>query len=259
MGSRFSGQRVIVTGAAQGIGEATAREFAAEGAKVAVLDVNVERAEQAVQEILEDGEVAASGGVAKAWACDVTDEAGVQRVFDEIVAEFGGVDVLVNNAGLTRDNLIFRMDVNDWHTVLTVNLTSAYYCSRAAQGHMVKAKHGRIVNLSSQSALGNAGQANYAAAKAGIQGLTATLAQELGRFGITVNAVAPGYIATSMTAATAQRVGSSFEEHQKTASARIPLGRVGSPDEVASVISFLASDAASYVTGQTLYVNGGMR
>ncbi len=259
MSSRFSGKRVVVTGAAQGIGEATAREFAAEGAMVAVLDLNVERAEQAVREIGQDPHVAASGGSARAWACDVTDEQGVQRVFDEVIEVFGGIDILVNNAGLTRDNLFFKMDVNDWNAVLTTNLTSAYYCSRAAQAHMVAGGHGRIVNLSSQSALGNAGQANYAAAKAGIQGLTATLAQELGRFGITVNAVAPGYIATSMTAATAQRSGSSFEEHQKSASSRIPLGRVGKPEEVASVIAFLASDAASYVTGQTLYVNGGRR
>jgi 3-oxoacyl-[acyl-carrier protein] reductase len=183
----------------------------------------------------------------------------VDRVFDEIRREFGQLDILVNNAGITRDNLFFKMDRPDWDSVLTTNLTSAYLCSRAAQRYMVPAKYGKIVSLSSRSALGNRGQANYAAAKAGIQGLTATLAIELGPFNITVNAVAPGYIATPMTAATAQRVGSSPVEHQEAAAARTPLGRVGQPEEVAAAVAFFASDDSSYISGQTLYINGGAR
>jgi 3-oxoacyl-[acyl-carrier protein] reductase len=154
---------------------------------------------------------------------------------------------------------LFKLDPIDWNLVIATNLTSAYLCSREAQKYMVKAKYGRIVSLSSRSALGNRGQANYAAAKAGVQGLTATLAIELGPFNITVNAVAPGYIATAMTAATAERGGATAEEHQRAAAERTPLRRVGEPEEVAAAIAFLASDDASYVSGQTLYINGGAR
>jgi 3-oxoacyl-[acyl-carrier protein] reductase len=183
----------------------------------------------------------------------------VATAVDEVVTSKGHLDVLVNNAGVTRDNLLFKMDEDDWTTVLQVNLTSVFLMCRAAQRHMVAAGYGRIVNLSSRSALGNRGQANYAAAKAGIQGLTATLAIELGPFNITVNAVAPGYVATPMTAATAERVGMSAEDHQSEVALRTPLRRVAQPEEIASVIAFLASDDASYVSGQTLYVNGGAR
>ncbi|MFM9429149.1 3-oxoacyl-ACP reductase FabG [Arthrobacter sp. MP_2.3] len=257
--SNFTNRVAAVTGGAQGIGAATALKLATGGATVVVLDLNGDGAKDTAQRISNHPQVLASGGKAVAAACDVTDEAAVNLVFDDIYREFGRLDILVNNAGITRDNLFFKMDRPDWDSVLTTNLTSAYLCSRAAQRYMVPAKYGKIVSLSSRSALGNRGQANYAAAKAGIQGLTATLAIELGPFNITVNAVAPGYIATSMTAATAERVGSSPAEHQEAVAARTPLGRVGQPEEVAAAVTFFASDDSSYISGQTLYINGGAR
>jgi 3-oxoacyl-[acyl-carrier protein] reductase len=252
-GSRFAGRVAIVTGAAQGIGAATARRLATEGAIVAVLDSNAEGASATADAIV------ASGGDAFGLGCDVASAESVATSVDEVVTRCGHLDVLINNAGVTRDNLLFKMEEDDWNAVLQVNLTSVFLMCKAAQKHMVAAKYGRIVNLSSRSALGNRGQANYSAAKAGIQGLTATLAIELGPFNVTVNAVAPGYVATPMTAATAERVGMSAEDHQREVASRIPLRRVGQPEEIASVIAFLASDDASYVSGQTLYVNGGAR
>ena len=257
--STFTNRVAVVTGGAQGIGAATALKLASGGATVAVLDLNEEGAKDTAQRISRHPQVLSAGGRAVAAGCDVTDEATVERVFADLHREFGRLDILVNNAGITRDNLFFKMERPDWDSVLTTNLTSAYLCSRAAQRYMVPARSGRIVSLSSRSALGNRGQANYAAAKAGIQGLTATLAIELGAFNITVNAVAPGYIATSMTAATAERVGSSPADHQAAVAARTPLGRVGQPEEVAAAVAFFASDEASYVSGQTLYINGGAR
>ncbi|MGW4648364.1 3-oxoacyl-ACP reductase FabG [Kitasatospora sp. NPDC004289] len=251
--SRFAGKIAVVTGAAQGIGAATALRLAEEGATVAVLDLTAERAQGTVDAIT------AKGGTARAYGCDVADYDAVERVFATVVEELGALHILVNNAGITRDNLFFKMPKSDWDAVLTVNLTSAYNCSHVAQSYMCRQKYGKIVSLSSRSALGNRGQANYAAAKAGIQGLTATLAIELGPFNVNVNAVAPGYIATSMTAATAERVGATAEEHQALAAERTPLRRVGLPEEVASVVAFLASEDAAYVSGQTLYVNGGAR
>ena len=250
---RFDGRVAIVSGGAQGIGAATARRLAAEGAVVAVLDRNAAGAADTAAGI------AADGGEAFGLGCDVSSADSVTAAVEDVTGRHGRIDVLVNNAGVTRDNLLFKMDEQDWTTVLQVNLTSVFLMCRAAQKHMVAAKYGRIVNLSSRSALGNRGQANYAAAKAGIQGLTATLAIELGPFNITANAVAPGYVATPMTAATAERVGVSAEEHQHEVAARTPLRRVAQPEEIASVIAFLASDDASYVSGQTLYVNGGAR
>ncbi|MEU9705575.1 3-oxoacyl-ACP reductase FabG [Streptomyces sp. NPDC047981] len=251
--NRFTGKVAIVTGAAQGIGAATARRLAAEGAAVAVLDLTAEGGQAVAEQIRQEG------GTARAYACDVTDGETVNAVFGQVDEELGGLHILVNNAGITRDNLFFKMAKADWDSVLDANLTSAFHCAQAAQTYMTRQRYGKIVSLSSRSALGNRGQANYAAAKAGIQGLTATLAIELGPYDINVNAVAPGYVATAMTAATAERTGHAPEEHQKLAAERTPLRRVARPEEIAAVVVFLASDDASYVSGQTLYVNGGAR
>lgn len=253
MSSRFAGRVAIVTGGAQGIGAATVRRLAGEGATVAVVDLSEERSEELAKEIT------AGGGNAAGYGCDVTDEAAVHAMVERVVADHGRLDILINNAGITRDDLLYKMSAADWHAVLNTNLTSMFYCCQAAQKHMVAGKYGKIVNLSSRSALGNRGQVNYAAAKAGVQGLTATLSIELGPFNICVNAVAPGYVATAMTAATAERVGSTAQAHQDWAAEHTPLRRVAQPAEIASVVAFLASDDASFVTGQTLYVNGGAR
>ena len=250
---RFEGRVAIVTGAGQGIGASTAHRLATEGATVAVLERSGETGDATVEAIR------VAGGRALAVTCDVSSRAGVEQAVATVVAQLGRIDVLVNNAGVTRDNLLFKLSDEDWDTVIGVNLTSVFLMCRAVQKQMVAARYGRIVSLSSRSALGNRGQANYAAAKAGIQGLTATLAIELGPFNITVNAVAPGYVATPMTAATAERAGRSPEEHQQEVAERTPLRRVAQPGEIASVVAFLASDDASYVSGQTLYVNGGAR
>jgi 3-oxoacyl-[acyl-carrier protein] reductase len=188
---------------------------------------------------------------------DVSDADQVQAAVEQIVAELGPVAALVNNAGVIRDNMLFKMTIDDWDTVLGVHLRGAFLMSRACQKYMVDQRWGRIVNLSSSSALGNRGQVNYSAAKAGMQGFTKTLAIELGQFGITANAVAPGFIATDMTAATAARIGIGFEDFQKAAAQNIPVRRVGQPEDVANVISFLASDGASFVSGQVIYVAGG--
>src|ERR1700723_3098041 len=202
-------------------------------------------------------EIADAGGRAVAVGADVSQrdqvEAGVERVANEL----GGPTVLVNNAGVIRDNLLFKMTDDDWDTVLGVHLRGAFLMTRAVQKHMVDQQYGRIVNLSSSSALGNRGQANYSAAKAGMQGFTKTLAIELGPFGITANAVAPGFIVTDMTASTAARVGMGFEDFQAAAAGQIPVRRVGQPDDVANTISFLASDGAGFVSGQVIYVAGG--
>ena len=251
--SRFIGKFAVVTGAARGIGAAIARRLAAEGAEVACVDLTADRCGSIVDEIT------VTGGKAVAFGCDVSDGAQVEALVPGVVAEFGRIDVLVNNAGLTRDNLLFRMSEDDWDKVVDVNLKSVFLMSRAVQKHMVEQRSGAIVNLSSRSALGHRGQANYSAAKAGIQGLTATMAIELGPFGVRVNAVAPGYVATPMTEATAVRLGATPEEHQAAVAQGVPLRRVGHPTEIASVVAFFASDDASYVTGQTLYVNGGPR
>jgi 3-oxoacyl-[acyl-carrier protein] reductase len=245
-------QRVaIVTGAARGIGAATARRLAADGMAVAVLDLDEAACAVTVKEIAD------AGGRALAVGADVSKTDQVTIAVDRVATELGGPTVLVNNAGVIRDNLMFKMTDDDWDTVLGVHLRGAFLMSRAAQKYMVDQKYGRIVNLSSSSALGNRGQVNYSAAKAGMQGFTKTLAIELGPFGITANAVAPGFIVTDMTAATAARVGMPFEDFQRAAAEQIPVRRVGQPADVANTISFLVSEAAGFVSGQVIYVAGG--
>ncbi len=248
---RLDGKVAIVTGAARGIGAATAKRLAEEGARVTVADLDAAGAEKTAAEIGTGGKEAAGVPV------DVSDPTQVQNMVDRTLARFGRLDILVNNAGILRDNLLFKMSDDDWDRVLAVHLRGAFLCARAAQKPMVEQKFGRIISVSSTSALGNRGQVNYSAAKAGLQGLTRTLAIELGQFGITANAVAPGFIDTDMTRATAARLGLTPEQMRDALKDRIPLRRVGQPSEVASVIAFLASDDASYVNGQVIYVAGG--
>ena len=241
----------IVTGSARGIGAATARRLAEDGMAVAVLDLDEAACAGTVKEIAD------AGGRALAVGADVSKADQVAAAVDRVAAELGGPTVLVNNAGVIRDNLLFKMTDNDWDTVLGVHLRGAFLMSRAVQKYMVEQRWGRIVNLSSSSALGNRGQVNYSAAKAGMQGFTKTLAIELGQFGVTANAVAPGFIATDMTASTAARVGMSFEDFQTAAAAQIPVRRVGQAADVAHTISFLVSEGAGFVSGQVIYVAGG--
>ncbi|MEV0541057.1 3-oxoacyl-ACP reductase FabG [Nocardia salmonicida] len=241
----------IVTGAARGIGAAVARRLAADGFAVAVIDLD-EAAGKPVVDRIE-----AAGGRAIAIGADVADEAAVDAAVERVTAELGAPTVLVNNAGVLRDNLIFKMTADDWDIVMNVHLRGSFLMTRAVQKHMTKAGFGRIVNLSSTSALGNRGQANYAAAKAGLQGFTKTLAFELGKFGVTANAIAPGFIETEMTAATAARVGVPFEDFKAGAAAEIPVARTGVPDDIAHAVSFFVSEGAGFVSGQVLYVAGG--
>ncbi|GAB3126366.1 3-oxoacyl-ACP reductase FabG [Tsukamurella serpentis] len=243
----------IVTGAARGIGAAVAARLAADGAAVAVLDLD-EAACRAVAD-----RITADGGTAIGVGADVTDEQQVTDAVARVAAELAPPTVLVNNAGIIRDDLLFKMTAGDWDAVMNVHLRGAFLMSRAVQAHQTKAGWGRIINLSSTSALGNRGQANYSAAKAGMQGLTKTLALELGRFGVTANAVAPGFIATDMTRATAERMGVSFEEFTAAVAEETPVGRVGRPADIANAVSFFAGEAAGFVSGQVLYVAGGPR
>ena len=249
--SRYAGRVAVVTGSARGIGAATAQRFAAEGASVAILDLDQDAA----------AATAAGLGAEKAvgLACDVSKADSVEAAVSRVVEELGKVDILVNNAGVTRDNLLFKMTEDDWDLVMNVHLRGSFLMSREVQKHMVAAKYGKILNLSSVSALGNRGQANYSAAKMGLQGFTRTLALELGPFGINVNAIAPGFIVTDMTDDTARRVGVEPEEYRKGAAAVTPVRRVGYPEDIAATAAFLCSDEASYITGQTLYVDGGAK
>ena len=249
---RFDGRVAIVTGAARGIGFATAQRFAEEGAKVAILDLDEGQAAEAATKL-----GSADSGGHLGVGCNVGDSASVEAAVTRVVEELGGLHILVNNAGVTRDNLLFKMSDDDWDTVMNVHLRGAFLMSRAAQKVFVAQKYGKIVNLSSVSALGNRGQANYAAAKMGIQGFTRTLGIELGPYGINANAIAPGFIATEMTDATAARVGMSVEDFRAAAADGNPVKRVGTPADIAAVAAFFCSDEASYVTGQVLYVDGG--
>jgi 3-oxoacyl-[acyl-carrier protein] reductase len=250
---RLEGRVAIVTGAGRGIGAATAKRLAIDGARVGVFDIQEEYTRETVEAIRQ------AGGESIGVGCDVSVGEEVENAVGTVVSQFGKLDILVNNAGLLRDNLLFKMTEEDWDTVMNVHLKGSFLCSREAQKYMVKQKYGKIVNTSSTSALGNRGQANYSAAKAGLQGFTKTLAIELGPFNINVNAVAPGFIETDMTKATAERVGIDFEENKRLACAQIPLRRVGAPEDVANVVAFLVSDDASYVSGQVIYINGGGR
>ena len=243
----------IVTGAARGIGAATAQRLAQDGFAVAVLDLKADDCADTVAAI------EAAGGKALAVGADVSDAEQVQAAVDRIAAELGPPVVLVNNAGVTRDNLLFKMSDADWDVVMNVHLRGSFLMTRAAQKHMIEATWGRIVNLSSVSALGNRGQANYATAKAGLQGFTKTLAIELGKFGVTANAIAPGFIVTDMTKATAERIGEEWEPYVAKRAAAIPVARAGQPEDIAHTVSFFVSEGAGFISGQVIYAAGGPR
>ncbi len=243
----------IVTGAARGIGAAIARRLAADGMAVGVVDLDEQGSARTAKEIIEDG------GRAIPIGADVADEKAAGTAVQQTVAELGPVTVLINSAGIIRDNLIFKMSAGDWDSVMDVHLRGAFLMSRAAQTHMTQAKWGRIVNISSTSALGNRGQANYAAAKAGLIGFTKTLALELGKFGVTANAIAPGFIETDMTQATATRQGIDYDDWKIAVARDIPIGRIGQPEDIAAVASFLCREEAGYVSGQVIFVNGGAK
>ncbi|SFR28778.1 3-oxoacyl-[acyl-carrier protein] reductase [Lentzea waywayandensis] len=241
----------IVTGAARGIGAAVAQRLAADGLAVALLDLD----EQGVLDGAD--KIVASGGRAIGLKVDVADEEQVNAAVAKVAEELGAPTVLINNAGVLRDNLLFKMTSADWDTVMNVHLRGAFLMSKAVQAFQTKEGFGRVVNLSSTSALGNRGQANYSAAKAGLQGFTKTLAIELGKFGVTVNAIAPGFIATEMTKATAERMKIPFEDFLTGAAQAIPVARVGQPEDIAHTASFLVSEGAGFVSGQVIYVAGG--
>ena len=242
----FKDKVVLVTGGGRGIGAATAERFARDGAKVVISDMDLDEAQLVARPIQ-----------GLAIACDVTDREQVNGMVARTVGELGRLDVLVCSAGIIRDNLLFKMTDEDWDAVIDTHLKGSFLCARAAQRPMVDQKYGKMVFLSSTSALGNRGQANYSAAKAGLQGMARTLAIELGPFNINVNTVAPGFVETRKTRATAERMGVDFDAFKIGAASQIPLGRIGQPEDIASVIAFLCSDEASFVSGQTVYVRGG--
>ncbi|MFN2464668.1 MAG: 3-oxoacyl-ACP reductase FabG [Candidatus Dormibacteria bacterium] len=248
---RFDNRVALVTGGGRGIGAGTARRLASEGATVVVADLDQAPAQEVVAEI------ESTGGKGLALACDVTERASVEAMFDQAIAKYGQLDILVACAGIIRDNLIHKMTDDDWDAVINTHLKGTFLCAQAAQKHMTPRKYGKMVFLSSTSALGNRGQTNYSTAKAGLQGMARTLALELGRFNINVNAVAPGFVDTRMTQATAERMGVDYEQFKQGAAAMIPLQRVGTPEDLAGAIAFLCSDDAGFISGQVLYVRGG--
>jgi 3-oxoacyl-[acyl-carrier protein] reductase len=251
MAGRFEGRVAFVTGGSRGIGKGIVERFAEEGAKVAFIDVNEEALSEATHELREKGYEVFSK------VASVTDEQQIEDAVKEAYETLGSLDILVNNAGVIRDNLLFKMTDSDWQTVMDVHLKGSFLAARAAQKYMVQNQYGRIINISSTSALGNRGQANYATAKAGLQGFTKTLAIELGRYGITANSVAPGFIETDMTKATAERIGIPFEDLIKASVSQIPVGRSGKPEDIANAVAFFADERSSFVSGQVIYVAGG--
>ena len=243
----LDGKIALVTGGSRGIGRAVAIELAKEGAAVAINYAGNKAAAEEVQSIITQ-----MGGKAMIIQADVSDEKSATQMVEEVIAQLGGIDILVNNAGITRDGLFIRMKEEDWNAVINTNLTGIFNCTKVAAKYMMKKRSGRIINMSSVSGImGNAGQTNYAAAKAGVIGFTKSLAREMASRGITVNAVAPGFIATDMTAAMPEKA----QEHVLTS---IPLGKMGKPEDIANAVLFLASDKASYITGQVIHVDGGM-
>jgi 3-oxoacyl-[acyl-carrier protein] reductase len=251
MAGRFEGKVAFVTGGSRGIGKGIVELFAAEGAKVAFIDLDEQALAQTTAELREKG-VEVYSKVAS-----VTDADQVEAAVKEIVENLGSVDILVNNAGVIRDNMLFKMTENDWDTVMNVHLKGSFLATKAVQKYMVDQKYGRIINISSTSALGNRGQANYSTAKAGLQGFTKTLAIELGKFGITANSIAPGFIETDMTKETASRIGIPFEELIKASVANIPVARSGKPADIANAVAFFADENSGFVSGQVIYVAGG--
>ncbi|MBD1373330.1 SDR family oxidoreductase [Hazenella sp. IB182357] len=251
MNGRFKDRVAFITGGSRGIGKAIAQQFADEGARVALLDVNEAALSETKKQFQE------CGYEVYTQVADVTNGEQVEKMMDEVFQTYGSLDILVNNAGVIRDNLLYKMTDEDWQTVMDVHLKGTFIASRAAQKYMIQNQYGRIIMLSSTSALGNRGQANYATAKAGLQGLTKTLAIELGKYGITVNSVAPGFIETDMTKETAKRIGISFDELVAASKSMIPVNRTGKPEDIAHAVTFFADESSSFVNGQVLYVAGG--
>ncbi len=251
MYQELAGRVAVITGAGRGIGRAEALRLAEEGVRVVVVDLSRQDAEKTA------GDIGKSGGTAWPYGVNVTQADQVRNMLEETVKRWGPIGILVNNAGITRDNLIYKMEEDEWDSVMNTHLKGSFICAQACQRYMVEERWGKIVNTSSTSALGNRGQANYSAAKAGLQGFTKTLAIELGPFHINVNAVAPGFIDTDMTRATAERLGLTADGFKAAAASQIPLRRVGVPEDVANVVAFLCSEQAAFISGEVIYVRGG--